>query len=371
MAGTSILFTPFTLGRMRLRNRIAMAPMTREMAPDGIPNEETAAYYRRRAAGGVGLVITEGAPPEEAGSYGQSVPRFFGEKPLQGWAQVTRAVHAEGACIVAQLWHVGGWNPSLGGAADTMPADTVRISPSGQTGKGVKIGIAMTDERIADTIEAFGNAAEAACRIGFDGIEIHGAHGYLVDQFFWNATNLRSDGFGGDKTRRLQFAVELVRDLRRRTAADFPITLRVSQWKQLQYDVRLADTPHELAAWVGPLADAGIDMFHCSTRRFWDSAFADSPYTLAGWTRKLTGKPTIAVGSVTLNNDSRAEHGKTLADAAPGSIPLAERLMEQGEFDLLAIGRAMLANADWANKVRDNRTAELLPYSRDMLRTLK
>jgi 2,4-dienoyl-CoA reductase-like NADH-dependent reductase (Old Yellow Enzyme family) len=367
--GPSVLFRPFTLGRLRLRNRIVMAPMTRESAPNGIPTGAMAAYYRRRAAGGVGLVITEGTPPDESGAFGASVPRFHGANALQGWAEICRAAHDEGACIVPQLWHVGASNPSLVGMTDSI-AGAVRVSPSGLAGPDVRVGEVITQFQIDRTIGAFADAAGAAARLGFDGIEIHGAHGYLVDQFFWSVTNRRVDKYGGGIANRTRFAVELVEAIRRRVPSDFPIILRLSQWKQLDYDARLADTPDELAALLQPLVAAGVDMFHCSTRRFWDPAFVGSPLSLAGWTRKLSGKPVIAVGSVTLSNDFKSAQGKQFAAASPGALDLVIEMMERGDFDLIAVGRALLANADWAIKVREGRLAELQPFSREMLQTL-
>jgi len=332
-----------------------------------VPTPAMVAYYRRRAAGGVGLVITEAAPIEPSATYRSVAPRFYGDDALDGWRRVCRAIHEENACAVAQIWHAGGWNSSPTLASD-MPPETARLSPSGFTAAGANIGKPMTGAEIDRTIDTFSRAAEAALRLGFDGVEIHGAHGYLVDQFFWSKTNQRTDSYGGPMASRAQFAAELVREMRRRTPPDFPIIFRLSQWKQVYYDVRLFQTPDDLAAMLQPLADAGVDMFHCSTRRFWEPAFPGSPLTLAGWTKKLSGKPVIAVGSVTLSADYKSDEGT--AAYKPGSIDLAARLMQEGEFDLLAVGRALIANADWADKVRMGRAAELRPYSRKMLETL-
>jgi len=147
-----------------------------------------------------------------------------------------------------------------------------------------KIGEPMTQAEIDAVVEAFAQAAEAAQRTGFDGIEIHGAHGYLIDQFFWEGTNRRADKYGGDLASRTRFAAEIIRECRRRTGPRFPILLRFSQWKQQDYAARLAATPQELARFLEPLAAAGLDGFHSSTRLFWEPEFEGSDLNLAGWT---------------------------------------------------------------------------------------
>ena len=132
----------------------------------------------------------------------------------------------------------------------------------------------MTQADIDRVIDAFGRAAADAKRIGCDGIEIHAAHGYLVDEFFWQRMNFRRDRYGGDGIARTRFAVEVIEQCRRAVGEEFPILFRYSQWKQQDYHARLASTPEELAAFLQPLADAGVDLFDCSTRRFWEPEFA-------------------------------------------------------------------------------------------------
>jgi 2,4-dienoyl-CoA reductase-like NADH-dependent reductase (Old Yellow Enzyme family) len=136
-----------------------------------------------------------------------------------------------------------------------------------------------------------------------DGVEIHGAHGYLIDQFFWEGSNRRDDEYGGDLAGRSRFAIELIQAVRAAVGPDFPIIFRFSQWKQQDYTARLVQTPQALAAFLQPLSEAGVDIFHCSTRRFWEPEFDGSELNLAGWTRQLTGKPTITVGSVGLDGE--------------------------------------------------------------------
>ena len=177
---------------------------------------------------------------------------------------------------------------------------------------------------------------------------------------------------------RTKFAVEIVSAIRARVGNDFPIIFRFSQWKQQDYDARLAETPEELKAFLTPLVDAGVDIFHCSTRRYWEKEFenvdTDGHLNLAGWTKKLTGKPVITVGSVGLNTSFvGAEHGMEMSARAgieASSITqLADRLADE-EFDLVAVGRALIQDPEWVIKVRENRLDELQDYSKDSLMQL-
>jgi len=224
----------------------------------------------------------------------------------------------------------------------------------------------MTEEAIADTIAAFGKAAGDAKRLGFDTFEIHGAHGYLIDEFFWPGTNLRTDRYGGATiAERSRFAVEVVAATRAAVGPDYPIILRLSQWKQQDFTARLANNPGELDQWLAPLVDAGVDILHCSQRRFWEPEFPDvdgeAGLNFAGWAKKVTGLPTISVGSVGLTGDFfGAFAGQTSPTA--GLEPLIAR-MEKGEFDLIAVGRALLGDPAWAAKVRDGRLNELHDFT--------
>ncbi len=224
------------------------------------------------------------------------MPNFHGDDALEGWSRVAAEVHEAGGLIIPQLWHVG----TVRKIGDHPHPEALPIGPSGLTADGAQVAEPMTERKIQAVIEAYAQAAADAKRIGFDGIELHGAHGYLIDQFFWSKTNKRTDRYGGDLVARTRFAVEIIEACRRAVGPDFPIVFRYSQWKASDYTVKLAETPDELTQWLEPLVDAGVDMFHCSTRRFWEPEFAESKLNLAGWTKKLTGKPVITVGSVGL-----------------------------------------------------------------------
>jgi len=324
-----------------------------------------AAYYRRRAEGGVGLIMTEGTYiAHEGAGFQPDVPRFHGEQALEGWRRVVQAVHAGGARIFPQLWHVGLTSPP------GLPMPSTAVGPSGLARSGERVGEPMSEREIEAVIGAYGQAAAAAERLGFDGLEIHAAHGYLIDQFFWEATNRRSDRYGGDLVARTRFAVEVVGEIRRCVARDFPVCLRFSQFKIGDYPAKLAHTPEELDRWLAPLVDAGVDLFHCSQRRFWESEFEGSSLNLAGWTRRLSGKPTISVGSVTLDQEFMSSFAHPERAEVTGIESLLER-MRREEFDLVAVGRSLIVNPDWPQLVQRGAWQELHPFQRDVLQRLE
>ncbi|MFF1396567.1 NADH:flavin oxidoreductase [Streptomyces sp. NPDC058287] len=353
-----ILSRPVALNGLKVPNRIAMAPMTRMFSPNGVPGEDVRSYYSRRAAAGVGLIVTEGTyVGHESAGESDRVPRFHGEEQLAGWAKVAEDVHTAGGTIVPQLWHIG----MVRQQGKPPFAEAPAVGPSGLRMDGTEgTGKAMTQGDVDDVIGAFAQAAKDAERIGFDGVEVHGAHGYLLDQFLWAGTNRRTDAYGGDAVARAQFAAEIVAAIRENVSPEFPVIFRYSQWKQEAYDARVAETPDELEAILSPLTAAGVDAFHASTRRYWSPEFDGSDLNLAGWTKKLTGKPTITVGSVGLDGDFiRAFMGE--GSAVKGIDDLLDRL-ERDEFDMVAIGRALLQDPEWAAKVLEGRFDELKPY---------
>lgn len=355
------LFQPFSFKGLNLPNRIVMAPMTRGFSPGGSPTKDVADYYARRAAADVGLIVSEGTGIARPSSLNSAnFPHFYGEQALAGWKRTIDAVHAVGGLMAPQLWHVGAV-PPIPLYGDGPPDDTFE-SPSGLASPDRQFGKTMTDEAIADTIAAFASAAVDAKRLGFDAIELHGAHGYLIDQFFWKGTNHRTDRFGGVTIgERGRFAAEIIRAVRAGVGHDFPIIIRLSQWKQQDYTARLANTPAEMEEWLQPLVDAGADILHCSQRRFWEPEFDGSDLNFAGWAKKLTGAPTITVGSVGLNGDFMG----TFAGEASQPALLDEllRRLDRGDFDLVAIGRALLQDPQWAVKIYEGRTAELMNFN--------
>jgi 2,4-dienoyl-CoA reductase-like NADH-dependent reductase (Old Yellow Enzyme family) len=362
----SALFRPFQARNFELPNRIVMAPMTRSFSPGGIPGANVAEYYEKRAADGVGLILTEGTLIERPAAGNEpDVPKFYGAEALAGWAEVVKRVHGAGGKIWPQLWHVGALrNPAVKWAPPT-PLE----SPSGISRPGKPSGLAMTEADVADTINAFANAAASAQVLGFDGIELHGAHGYLIDQFFWAGSNERTDQWGGASIgQRTRFAAEVIRAVRAAVGPGFPIGIRLSQWKQQDFPARLASSPEELSQWLAPLVDAGADVLHCSQRRFWEPEFEGSALNFAGWAKKLTGLPAITVGSIGLSGEFVASYSGEASQ--PASLDDLVRRLDQEEFDLVAVGRAILADPHWVSKVRDARFNELGGFERQMLATL-
>lgn len=337
--------------------------MTRNFSPGGIPGDDVAGYYERRARGGVGLIVTEGIGIDHPSALGNggleevAVPLLHG-RAIAGWRNVIDRVHAAGGKIVPQLWHQGPMR--VDGTGDHPDAPSMR--PSGIWGALGQATVAppminrldvagrrMSESDIADVIAAYGRTARNAMEAGFDGIALHGAHGYLIDAFLWAGSNVRNDAWGGDLVRRTRFAVEVVREVRRNINENMPVFFRFSQWKQQDYKARIAETPKDLEQILCPLVDAGVDVFDASVRRYSDRAFEGLPHTLAGWSRRVTGKPCGAVGGVGLSGTLYEAVGATVE--AQDDFDLLADLFEQGEFDLIGIGRALLQSPNWVRAI--------------------
>lgn len=350
---TSSLFKPFQYKNLQLKNRIVMAPMTRAQSDNGVPTQNIADYYGRRAASEVGLILSEGTVINRPGSKNmQNIPDFYGTEALNGWKNVIDTVHQNGGKMGPQIWHVG----------DTRMTEDYPFVP-------MEKASTMTIEDIQDTIAQFAASAKSAKDLGFDCIEIHGAHGYLIDQFFWEVTNTRTDEYGGKTLKeRSRFAVEVVKAIRAAVGEGFTIIIRLSQWKQQDYKTRLAFTPNEMEDWLLPLKEAGVDIFHCSQRRFWEPEFEGSDLNFAGWAKKITGQPTITVGSVGLNGDFL----NAFAGQGTEKRELTEliRRLDNEEFDLVAVGRAILQDYQWVQKIKDGNTEALLDFSAESMSVL-
>jgi len=330
-----------------------MAPMTRAQSDNGVPTQNIADYYGRRAASEVGLILSEGTVINRPGSKNlQNIPDFYGNEALNGWKNVIDTVHKNGGKMGPQIWHVG----------DTRMSEEYPLTP-------MEKASTMTIEDIQDTIAQFAASAKSAKDLGFDCLEIHGAHGYLIDQFFWEVTNTRTDEYGGKTLKeRSRFAVDVVKAIRAAVGEDFTIIIRLSQWKQQDYKSKLALTPYEMEEWLLPLKEAGVDIFHCSQRRFWEPEFEGSDLNFAGWAKKITGQPTITVGSVGLNGDFL----NAFAGQGTEKTDLTEliRRLDNEEFDLVAVGRAILQDPEWVKKIKDGNTEALLDFSAESMGVL-
>jgi 2,4-dienoyl-CoA reductase-like NADH-dependent reductase (Old Yellow Enzyme family) len=378
------LFEQIEIRSVRLRNRIVMAPMTRSFSPRGVPGEDVAAYYRRRAEGETGLLITEGVGVDHPAALGDAgldeddLPQMYGEQALAGWRRVVEGVHEANGVIFPQLWHQGVMRKA--GTGPNPHAPSCRPSgiwgPTGRTNSLAADDVAalavptapMTDSEIGEVIAAYGRSARNAVDVGFDGIAIHGAHGYLPDNFLWEETNQRSDRWGGDRRRRSQFAVEVVKAIRAAAGPVKPVIFRFSQWKQQDFRARLANTPQELEETLGPMADAGVDVFDASVRYFNRAEFEGSPLNLAGWAKKVTGKLSMAVGGIGLNKGYYDSKREGVSEAAYSFEALMERFT-RGEFDLVEVGRSLLHDPQWTRKVRLGE--ELSPFSEESLKLLR
>ncbi|MEK5425973.1 NADH:flavin oxidoreductase [Cytobacillus sp. FSL R7-0680] len=369
IAGHSLL-EKVSFGNGQLKSRVVMAPMTRGFSPNGVPDEKVAQYYRRRAENGVGLIITEGTAIDHPSAVaGETIPLFYGEDALKGWANVVAQVHEAGGKIIPQLWHVGAARK-----AGSLPnIDSPPVSPSGITLKGKKIDQikVLTEEDIHDLVNAYAKAAKSAKEVGFDGIELHGAHGYLIDQFFWELTNKRTDQYGGDLQERSTFAAAVVKACRQSVGPDFPIVFRYSQWKGTDYKAKLANNSKELETILLPLVEAGVDIFHCSTRRIWEPEFVDEhpTYNLAAWTKKITQKPTIAVGSIGINRAYLSSEDNAQITIEK-NLKIVDEKINAGEYDYVAIGRALLADPEWVTKLKDGALDQVKIYTKEAEGTL-
>jgi 2,4-dienoyl-CoA reductase-like NADH-dependent reductase (Old Yellow Enzyme family) len=302
-------------------------------------------------------------------SAGQLGPQEESGARLYPRRDAQRAKPRDCAChsrMGPQLWHVGAVQSPMSPWEPDAPME----SPSGLHAPGHPLGEAMSDAAIADTIAGFAKAAGDAKRLGFDTVELHGAHGYLIDQFFWAPTNARGDRYGGASIReRSRFAREIIAAVREEVGPDFPVILRISQWKQQDFSARVATSPEEMSEWLQPLVDAGLNVLHCSQRRFWEPEFpeldGEKGLNFAGWAKKLTGAVTISVGSVGLSGDFIS----ALGGEASTSVELDQltQRMEQNEFDMIAVGRALISDPLWAKKIRNGESASLKGFDSSAL----
>jgi 2,4-dienoyl-CoA reductase-like NADH-dependent reductase (Old Yellow Enzyme family) len=363
----SPFFTPLKIGSVTLPNRFVMPAMQRGFAGAGVPTADMARYYRRRIEGGVALVIGEGTAVNHPSSTDYLEFALLTPAALEGWKRVVDEVKQADGHIFMQLWHQGAVREEGEGHHPDAPT----LSPSGLRLPGVTSGREMTLRDLIEVREAYVEGAQIAQEVGFDGVEIHSAHGYLLDQFLWPEVNLRDDEYGGSLEGRARYPCEVVRAVRAAVGPQFPISVRLSQWKTRMVEAINFANPAELQTVLELFVAAGADIFHASTRRFWLPEFPGSDLGLAGWTKHFTGKPVITVGSVGLEADimTSLEGADTQSSAEAGLVPLLQKF-QAGEFDLVAVGRAVLGDADWVSKVRDGRFDALREFSKTNLEFL-
>ncbi|GAA2864593.1 alkene reductase [Streptosporangium fragile] len=310
-------FSTYALGRLQLPNRIVMAPMTRSRAyVEGVPSTLTALYYAQRAS--AGLIVSEGVQPSHAGKGYMNTPGLHTDEQVAGWREVTDAVHAAGGRIFAQIMHSGRiGHPDNTGALPIGPsavrADGQIYTPSGL--QDYPEPLELSTAEVETTVQDFADAAARAIDAGFDGVEIHGANGYLIHQFLSQNANLRDDRYGGSVENRIRFAVEVTRAVVDRIGAD-RVGIRLSPGNGAQDLVE--DDMHEVyPALVSALAESDLVYLHLiaspsdelneTIRKAWptalivnDPSIADPPARLAHWLER--GADLVSFGASFLAN---------------------------------------------------------------------
>ena len=331
------LFAPIRIGAVSLPNRLAVAPMTRVSATeDGLPTQRMAQYYASFAEGGFGLVITEGIYTDQAYSQGYLFqPGLSDAAQRDAWRPVVAGVRERGGRMFAQLMHAGAISQGNRYRSETRGPSAVR--PKGQQmpfyrGSGpYRVPVAMSAAEIAEALSGFANAAVLAREAGFDGVELHGANGYLLDQFLTEGVNLREDEYGRTVEGRLRLIVEAIQAVRRAVGADFIVGVRISQSKVNDFLHRWHGREREAAVIFGTLGRLPIDYVHTTEFEAWRPAFGEGA-SLAALARQQVAIPVIANGSL---HDPQQASG----------------LLERGEADLVSLGRGALGHADWPRRV--------------------
>lgn len=344
------LWTSFRIGSTELYNRVALAPMTRVSATaDGHATERMASYYSRFARGGFGLLITEGIYTDTAHSQGYFFqPGLATTEQRDSWVKVVDAVHARGSRIFAQLMHAGAQSQGNRFVEST-------IGPSAVAPKGSQLGFyrgegpyrkpdEMTPAQLDQVREGFATAALNAKAAGFDGVEIHGANGYLLDQFLTDYLNQRTDQYGGTCENRVRFAVEVSRAVREAVGPEMSVGIRISQGKVSDYSHKWAGGAEEAKTIFAALATTGIDYIHTTEHRADAPAFGQEGDSLSSLAKQHTGLPVIANGSL---DEPEA----------------AAALIADGHADVIALGKAALATRDWPRRARNREDLDELDGS--------
>ncbi|QVQ28507.1 NADH:flavin oxidoreductase [Achromobacter deleyi] len=334
------LFTPLRVGKeLSLSNRLAVAPMTRVSATaDGHATKQMADYYGAFAAGGFGLVITEGIYTDKAHSQGYLFqPGLADDAQRDAWRTVVDRVHAQGGRIIAQLMHAGAL--SQGNPHRITTKGPSAVLPAGQQmafyrGAGpYRMPEAMSADDIAEAVQSFAQAARRAQAAGFDGVEIHGANGYLLDQFLTAHTNLREDRYGGSLDNRLRLTVDVIQAVRLATTERFVVGVRCSQGKVNDFTHKWGGGEADAARIFDTLGGLPIDYLHTTEFEAWRPAFGEHGPSLAALARRHVSVPVLANGS--------------LHDAVQ-----AEGMMGRQEADFVSLGRGALTHADWPARLR-------------------
>jgi 2,4-dienoyl-CoA reductase-like NADH-dependent reductase (Old Yellow Enzyme family) len=348
------LFSNNVIGKLNLKNRLAVAPMTRVSGnADGTAGPLMKDYYQAFAQGGFGLIITEGIYPDKLYSQGYKFqPGLTDEAQAQSWKPIVDAVHESGSLFIAQLMHAGAlsqYNNYTG-----CNAGPSAVKPLGQEmtfyyGEGdYSTPKTMDKADISDVVNGFVNAAKLAKRAGFDGVEIHGANGYLLDQFITVHTNERTDEYGGSLVNRLRIYEEVITSIRKAVGDDFTVGIRFSQGKVNDFEYKWPAKNADAKYTFELTSNCGVDYIHTTEYIAKDAAF-EKGLSLAELAKKHGSVPVIANGSIV--NGSDAKH-----------------LIDSNQADVVAVGKMALANPDWPNIIRDQK--ELRAFSFEMFNPL-
>jgi len=327
----STLLSPVTIHQWKLRNRIVMAPLTRGFADDqrGTVTDEMVAYYDQRARDGVGLIITEGINPNLAGKGTYGIPGLYTDEQTTSWKRVTDAVHRHGGTIIAQLWHVGRLSHSdLIGTAPLAPSSLAAEGRVHKLHKPYQIPQAMSSQDIADTIQHFQRAARNAVLAGFDGIELHAAHGYLIDQFINEKTNHRTDEYGGDTAGRLRFLRDIILAVKKEIPVD-RISVRFSEKKDDDASYAWVDKAGMIDAYLKLFRETGITILHPSTDHY-----------AKAW-----------AGEQSFHERIRSQWEGIIIGVGNLDVQTAEHAIGKGSIDLAAFGRPFISNPDLVQKL--------------------
>ncbi|HWM75880.1 MAG TPA: NADH:flavin oxidoreductase [Nocardioides sp.] len=346
---------PGSIGPLDLTNRFVVAPMTRVSArPDGVPTEAMADYYAEFAAGGFGLVVTEGIYPDAAYSQGYlNQPGLVTPEHVAGWRTVTDRVHAQGGRIVAQLMHAGALSQGNPHRDETIAPSAVpplgEMMPAYGGSGPFATPRAATLADIVGVVEGFAAAARNAVAAGFDGVEVHGANGYLLDQFITEYTNQRTDQYGGSTANRARLTAEVVARIVAEAPEGFLVGVRVSQTKVNDVVYRWSGGADDVSVIAAVLADAGAGYLHVASegRSWFDTARLSDGTTVTGLARVVSRLPVIANGGM-------------------HDPDQAVRVLDAEHADFLAVGHGALANPDLPRRLAAG--LDLAPFDPEMLR---
>jgi 2,4-dienoyl-CoA reductase-like NADH-dependent reductase (Old Yellow Enzyme family) len=338
------LFDETTLSTgLKLNNRIVMAPLTRCMADDNlVPTEAMAAYYARRAD--TGLIISEATIISPIAQGYPNTPGLFTEAQVEGWKNVTDRIHQHGGKIFAQLWHTGRASHKIyhHGKLPVAPSAVSLIGRVSRTDLNYETPRALTTEEIEQTIADYAQAAANAKKAGFDGVEIHGANGYLIDQFLHYSSNQRTDNWGGSPENMVRFALHVVEAVKKEID-HVGLRLSPAAYFNMEHDSRDVDVFNLL---LSLLDKKGLSYIH--TGMFDDSHIDYLNGTVTQYLRKnFTG---VVIASGSYNAESGAD------------------MIARGDADLLAIGRPLIANPDYIAKIKSS--SALIDYNESMLTEL-